>query len=105
MPHAIFIAARIAEGLHYAHTLAGEDGRPLNIVNRDVSPSNVRLSYMGDVKLLDFGIARLLSADTSEPATRLQIARPHPESAGTEALSSAAIASRSSAVATSFCAT
>jgi serine/threonine protein kinase len=66
VPHAVYIAAHIAEGLHYAHTLTGEDGRLLNIVNRDVSPSNVRLSYMGDVKLLDFGIAQALMKFTSE---------------------------------------
>jgi eukaryotic-like serine/threonine-protein kinase len=66
VPHAIYIAARIAEGLHHAHTLVGEDGRPLNIVNRDVSPSNVRLSYDGGVKMLDFGIAQALMKFTSE---------------------------------------
>jgi len=66
VPHAVYIAARIAEGLHFAHTLVGPDGRPLNIVNRDVSPSNVRLSYNGDVKLLDFGIAQALMKFTSE---------------------------------------
>jgi serine/threonine protein kinase len=66
VPHAVYIAARIAEGLHFAHTLAGADGRPLSIVNRDVSPSNVRLSYDGDVKLLDFGIAQALMKFTSE---------------------------------------
>lgn len=66
VPHAVYIAARIAEGLHFAHTLPGPDGRPLNIVNRDVSPSNVRLSYDGDVKLLDFGIAQALVKFTSE---------------------------------------
>jgi eukaryotic-like serine/threonine-protein kinase len=66
VPHAVYIAARIAEGLHFAHTLIGPDGRPLNIVNRDVSPSNVRLSYDGDVKLLDFGIAQALMKFTSE---------------------------------------
>jgi serine/threonine protein kinase len=66
VPHAVYIAARIAEGLHFAHTLAGPDGRPLNIVNRDVSPSNVRLSYDGDVKLLDFGIAQALVKFTNE---------------------------------------
>jgi serine/threonine protein kinase len=66
VPHAVYIAARIAEGLHFAHTLVGPDGRPLNIVNRDVSPSNVRLSYDGDVKLLDFGIAQALMKFTSE---------------------------------------
>jgi serine/threonine protein kinase len=66
VPHAVYIAARIAEGLHFAHNLVGADGRPLNIVNRDVSPSNVRLSYDGDVKLLDFGIAQALMKFTSE---------------------------------------
>ncbi len=66
VPHAIYIAARIAEGLHHAHTLVGDDGRPLNIVNRDVSPSNVRLSYSGGVKMLDFGIAQALMKFTSE---------------------------------------
>jgi serine/threonine protein kinase len=66
VPHAVYIAARIAEGLHFAHTLTDTDGRPLNIVNRDVSPSNVRLSYDGDVKLLDFGIAQALMKFTSE---------------------------------------
>ncbi|MBA2540820.1 MAG: serine/threonine protein kinase [Deltaproteobacteria bacterium] len=66
VPHAVYIAARIAEGLHFAHTLVGPDGRPLNIVNRDVSPSNVRMSYDGEVKLLDFGIAQALMKFTSE---------------------------------------
>ncbi|HEU4729025.1 MAG TPA: serine/threonine-protein kinase, partial [Kofleriaceae bacterium] len=59
-------AARIAEGLHHAHTLTADDGRGLNIVNRDVSPSNVRLSYAGGVKMLDFGIAQALMKFTSE---------------------------------------
>lgn len=66
IPHAVFIAARIAEGLDFAHNVKGSDGRPLNIVNRDVSPSNVRLSYDGDVKMLDFGIAQALMKFTSE---------------------------------------
>src|SRR5258707_4613938 len=56
----------MAEGLHFAHTLSRNDGRPLNIVNRDVSPSNVRLGYDGEVKLLDFGIAQALMKFTSE---------------------------------------
>jgi eukaryotic-like serine/threonine-protein kinase len=66
VPHAVYIAARIAEGLAFAHSLCGDEGRPLNIVNRDVSPSNVRLSYDGEVKLLDFGIAQALMKFTSE---------------------------------------
>ncbi|MSP61253.1 MAG: serine/threonine protein kinase [Myxococcales bacterium] len=66
VPHAVYIAARMCEGLHYAHTRADAEGRPLNIVNRDVSPSNVRLSYDGDVKLIDFGIAQAMLKFTSE---------------------------------------
>jgi eukaryotic-like serine/threonine-protein kinase len=66
IPHAIFIATCIAEGLNEAHNLTGTDGRPLQLVNRDVSPSNVRLDYSGGVKLLDFGIAQALMKFTSE---------------------------------------
>jgi serine/threonine protein kinase len=66
VPHACYIAAKMSEGLHYAHTRTDADGRVLNIVNRDVSPSNVRISYEGDVKLLDFGIAQAMLKFTSE---------------------------------------
>jgi serine/threonine protein kinase len=66
VPHACYIAAHMSQGLHYAHTRADSDGRPLNIVNRDVSPSNVRISYEGEVKLLDFGIAQAVLNITSE---------------------------------------
>jgi serine/threonine protein kinase len=66
VPHACYIAARMSQGLHYAHTRTDSEGRPLNIVNRDVSPSNVRVSYDGEVKLLDFGIAQAMLKFTSE---------------------------------------
>jgi len=66
IPHALSIALRLCEGLAYAHALADERGAPLNLVNRDVSPSNIRLSYEGDVKLLDFGIAKAVSGLSSE---------------------------------------
>ena len=66
VPHAVFIAKKVCEGLHHAHTLTDPTGRPLNIVNRDVSPSNIRLSYDGEVKLLDFGIAQAMLKFTSE---------------------------------------
>jgi eukaryotic-like serine/threonine-protein kinase len=66
VPHACYITAKMAEGLHYAHTRTDAEGRTLSIVNRDVSPSNVRISYDGDVKLLDFGIAQAMLKFTSE---------------------------------------
>ncbi|MCS6797954.1 MAG: protein kinase [Myxococcota bacterium] len=55
---AVYIAMCVADGLHAAHELVGEHGEPLNVVHRDVSPQNILLSYGGDVKLIDFGIAK-----------------------------------------------
>jgi serine/threonine-protein kinase len=56
--HAIEIVAAAAAGLHYAHDRLGPGGEALGIVHRDVSPSNVLVSYDGAVKVSDFGIAK-----------------------------------------------
>jgi serine/threonine-protein kinase len=53
-----WIGARVAEGLHYAHELADERGRPLEVVHRDVNATNIFVTYDGDVKILDFGLAK-----------------------------------------------
>jgi tRNA A-37 threonylcarbamoyl transferase component Bud32 len=58
LAHAINIVASAAEGLHYAHERLGPGGEPLHIVHRDVSPSNVLVSFDGAVKVSDFGIAK-----------------------------------------------
>jgi serine/threonine protein kinase len=58
---AVWIAIQIADGLHAAHELCGDDGQPLQVVHRDVSPQNVLVSYAGHVKVIDFGIAKARS--------------------------------------------
>ena len=58
IPMSIHISAAIARGLHYAHTKVDDTtGQPLGIVHRDVSPQNILVSYEGEVKITDFGIA------------------------------------------------
>ncbi len=52
------IGIAIARALDHAHRLTDEDGRPFELVHRDVSPENVMISWSGEVKLLDFGISR-----------------------------------------------
>src|SRR5215211_3264752 len=53
-----FVAKEMATGLDYAHRKRGVGGDPLGIVHRDVSPQNVLVSFSGEVKLVDFGIAK-----------------------------------------------
>ncbi|HEY6038175.1 MAG TPA: protein kinase [Kofleriaceae bacterium] len=54
----LVVIAGAAAGLHHAHERIGLDGTPLGIVHRDVSPSNLIVSYEGSVKLVDFGVAK-----------------------------------------------
>ena len=58
---ALFIAARLASALDYAHRKRDFEDRDMGLVHRDVSPQNVLLSLEGDVKLCDFGIAKAVS--------------------------------------------
>lgn len=70
LDHAYYIIAEAAKGLHYAHTLCDEEtGTPLGIIHRDITPHNIICSEHGEVKILDFGIAKISGhfADKTEP--------------------------------------
>src|SRR5690606_18019504 len=79
------IGAEICEALEHAHTSRGPDGKPLALVHRDVSPSNVLLSRAGEVKLTDFGIAKRAEQDATQGgAVRGKFAYISPEQARNE---------------------
>jgi eukaryotic-like serine/threonine-protein kinase len=62
LPLRLRILTSVLAGLEYAHTLDDLDGTPLGVVHRDVSPQNVFVTYDGQVKLVDFGVAKTLAA-------------------------------------------
>jgi len=64
MENILYIIARICAGLDYSHNLKDLQGQPQNIIHRDINPQNIFITYEGQVKIIDFGIAKAANHNT-----------------------------------------
>jgi eukaryotic-like serine/threonine-protein kinase len=88
IPIGLYLGQKVAEALGYAHRKVGPDGSPLGLVHRDVSPQNVMVSYEGEVKVIDFGLAKSAArSKKTMPSTMLgKLGYMSPEQARAEKL-------------------
>jgi eukaryotic-like serine/threonine-protein kinase len=83
---AIYIAREVLAALAYAHVKRDIDGKPLRLIHRDVSPSNILVSHAGEVKLTDFGIAKAATHNSLFYKVKGKIGYMSPEQAKSEPL-------------------
>jgi serine/threonine protein kinase len=83
---AIYICREVLSALAYAHVKRDFDGKPLRLIHRDVSPSNILVSYSGEVKLTDFGIAKAATHNSLFYKVKGKIGYMSPEQAKSESL-------------------
>ena len=88
LEYALYITCRICSGLDYSHNIKDLQGNPLGLIHRDISPQNILVTYQGEVKIVDFGIAKAAkkSADTKEGLIKGKVCYMSPEQAAGKAI-------------------
>ncbi len=83
LEYALYITCRICSGLDYSHHLKDFQGNPLELIHRDISPQNILVTYEGEVKIVDFGIAKAAkkTSDTEEGLIKGKVSYMSPEQA------------------------